>query len=181
MIRNDPVITGKCGKWSWVIVRKMIRNLGSLIAEYHVGQRLCITACDSGGIRPSAEEELLGWKLLGEFMISPPLTLQLEIPCGEYDEWYIFPSLPDSIDITDRYVNYSGFNLVDPHTTAASQGPTWDRTNCDWLVSVQARFWSDMERLGPSSYISSSGADIVVSLNSAFVERVVDIAHQDLA
>ncbi len=49
MIRNDPVITGKCGKWSWVIVRKMIRNLGSLIAEYHVGQRLCITHVTLGG------------------------------------------------------------------------------------------------------------------------------------
>ncbi len=171
---------GKHDEWSWVVVRTMILELRSLIAEFHSGQRLCITAFDSGPITPSPEEQCLGWSLIGAIMVSPPLTPHLEIPADEYDEWYVFESLPTSIDIAERYVNYSGFNLADPQAMAASQGPNWDRTIYDCLVPIQARFWSDMNRLDPSSYISSGCNDIVVSRNAAFVNRVVDAARQQI-
>ena len=175
---DDRIFMGAHEKWSWIVVREMIRDLPSLIAKYHADQRLCITAFDSGPIKPSPEERGIGWALIGDVMVSPPLTPQLHIPSGEYDEWYVFKTLPTSIDIAERYVNYLGFNLADPHAMAASQDPTWDRTNYDWLVPLQSRFWLDMERLNPTSYISSGDADVVVSRDTAFIRRVVDAARQ---
>jgi len=175
---DDPIFTGTHNKWSWVVVREMIPELRSLITEFHTDQRLCITAFDSGPIMPSPAEQRLGWTLVGDIMVSPPMTPQLDVPSGEYDEWYVVQSLPTSLEITERYVNTCGFNLADPHAMAATQDPTWDRTNYDWLVPIQSRFWSDMERLNPSSYISSGDADIVVSRNTAFVNRVAEAARQ---
>lgn len=175
---DDPVFTGTHNNWSWVVVREMISTLRSLITEFHADQRLCITGFDSGPITPGPEEHSLGWTLIGDIMASPPLTEQMHIPSGEYDEWYIFPWLPSSIDITERYVYYCGFNLADPQAMADSQDSTWDRTNYDWLVPVQARFWSDMERLNPLSYVASGDADVVVTRNTGFAHRVVEAARE---
>ncbi len=176
---DDPVFSGTHGKWTWIVVRKMIRELPTLIREHHAGQRLCITAFDSGPITPSAEEQATGWMLIDDAMVSPPLTAELQIPCDQNDEWYVFRSLPESITVTDRYVNYFGFNLADPRTLAESQDPTWDRTNYDWLVPIQRRFWDDMERLDPSSYVGSGDAEILVTRDSAFAARVLDIAREN--
>jgi hypothetical protein len=177
---DDRIFTGMHGKWSWLVVRELIRELSGLVTEYHAGQRLCITAFDSGPITPSPEERRIGWTLLGDVMVSPPLTPQLQIPCDEYDEWYVFQFLPTSINVTDRYVNYCGFNLANPYELTASQDPTWDRTNYGWLVPLQRQFWSDIERLNPTSYISSGDVDVVVSRDPAFVQRMHDAAREIL-
>jgi hypothetical protein len=104
-----------------------------------------------------------------------PLTPQLQIPCDTHDEWYLFPTLPGSLTVTERYVNYLGFNLADPHTLAGTQDPTWDGTNFDWLIPIQRRFWADIERLEPSAYVCSGDADIVVTRDPAFIARIREI------
>ncbi|WP_164102798.1 hypothetical protein [Candidatus Laterigemmans baculatus] len=174
---DDSIFSGTHGKWTWIVVRQMIRDLPALTREHHAGQRLCITAFDSGPITPSADELSLGWTLVGDVMVSPPLTPQLQIPFDTHDEWYVFRSLPDSLTVTDRYVNYCGFNLADPHTMAGSQDASWDRTNYDWLIPIQRRFWADIERLDPSSYVCSGDADTVVTRDQEFAARFLDIAR----
>ena len=162
---DDRIFTGTYETRSWLVVRDTIRELRALTTEFHAGQRLCITAFDSGSIKPSPEERRIGWT-------------EVHIPCDEYDEWYVFRALPTSIDATHRYVNCLGFNLADPYVLAESQDVTWDRTNYDWLVPLQRQYWSDMERLFPSSYVSSGDADIVVTRDPAFFQRVLDAARQ---
>lgn len=175
---DDQVFSGTYEDWSWVVAREMIRELSALTRENHSGQRLCITAFDSGPIRPGPQEVRIGWTVIGDVMVSPPLSPQVEIPVGEYDEWYLFPELPSALELPDPYVNYLGFNLADPYAPAASQDPTWDRTNYDWLTPLQTQFWSDMKRVNPSSYISSGDADIVVSRNPAFAKCVLEAIRE---
>lgn len=175
---NDRIFTGTYGKWSWLVVLDLIDELLALTKQHHVGQRLCITAFDSGPITPGPAERSIGWTLIGDAMVSPPLTPELDVPCDENDEWYVFPSVPASIDVTNRYVNICGFTLADPHALTASQDPKWDRANYDWLVSLQRQFWSDTDRLDPSSYISNGDADVVVTRNRAFFEHVLDAARK---
>ena len=83
---DDPIVSGAHGKWMWIVVRRLIRDLPTLTQKHHGGQRLCITAFDSGPITPSAEEQALGWTLMDDIMVSPPLTSQLDIPCDTHDE-----------------------------------------------------------------------------------------------
>ena len=177
---DDLIFTGMHGRWSWVVVRAMIPDLRWLIVDYHANQRLCITAFDSGPITPGPEERAVGWTVLGDVMVSPPLTRSFHIPSGEYDEWYVFQPLPISINAADCYVKFLGFNLADPRAMAASQDPTWDPRNYDWLVPIQDRFWSDLERLAPTSYIASGESDIVVSRDPEFVRRVVEVARESV-
>ncbi len=113
-------------------------------------------------------------------MVSPPLTPDVHIPCGEYDEWYVFPALPSSIKVNERYVNYSGFNLADPPSLAESQDATWDRTNYDWLTPLQRQFWADMERLDPSSYVACGDAVVVVTRDPHFLGCVLEAARRSV-
>lgn len=47
-------------------------------------------------------------------MVSPPLHEGLDVPCDQFDEWYIFEDAGSRIREFDRFVNYGSFNLADP-------------------------------------------------------------------
>lgn len=175
---DDRIFTGTRGKWTWIVVREMIRALPELTGQFHLDQHLCITAFDSGPIKPSDDERAIGWRLVEDVMVSPRVTGDLVIPCDTHDEWYLFRTLPDSFGITERYVNYGTFNLADPRELARSQDPTWDRTSYDWLIPLQERFWDNLERLNPCSCVASGDADIVVTTNEVFAERILEAARQ---
>ena len=109
-------------------------------------------------------------------MISPRLSPGLAIPCDQYDEWYVFSDLPADVEITTRYVNYGGFNLADPAELAASQDSTWCRANYDWLVPFQARFWDDLDRIRPTTYVASGDRDVVVTSDVVFARTITAAA-----
>jgi hypothetical protein len=132
---TDPPLTGKQGKWSWIVVRQLVRELQTLTLKHHQGQRLCITALDSGPITPSDDERGLGWTLVNDIMVSPPLTTGLGLPCDSHAEWYVFRKAPSSFVVEERYVNYFGFALANPRELGKSQDPTWSPKNYDWLAA----------------------------------------------
>lgn len=173
---DDRIFSGTHGKWWWLVVRDELPSLLEVVTENHIGQRLCVTAFDSGPITPSSEETALGWTLRDDVMISPPLTTGCTIPCGEFDEWYIFRDLPDSLFGAERFVNYSGFNLADPKLLAASQDPTWDRAAFDSLIPLQVRFWKELDRVMPSTYIGRGDYDVVVTSMPGFAKRMLELA-----
>lgn len=177
---DDQIYTGTHGKWSWIVVREEIHELSTLIKEYHLGQRLCFAAFDSAPITSNLGAQANRWTRINGVMVSPLISPHLDIPCDTHDgwEWYVFPSIPPSIDIMDRYLGYCGFTLADPHALAASQDPTWDRTNYDWLIPLQGQFWASMDRLDPLSYVLSGENNIVVTRDPAFVNRVLTVARE---
>jgi len=153
-------------------MRDMIPDLDKLVIQYHPDSRLCITAFDSGSITPSIEERELGWSLADNVMVSPQLGEISYIPHAEYDEWYVFDRVPESIGGFECFVNYGSFNLADPRQMAASFDSTWERSGLDWLYPIQDRFWSQLDQLSPVTYVASGDCDIIVTQKFELVEYV---------
>ena len=165
---DDLFWTGSHDRWSWFVSRHQIPNVDKLVVRYHHRCRLAIASFDSGPILPDSEERSLGWSVVDNHMISPPLVDDLQLPCDQNDEWYVFNELPQSVVVSERYVRYFCFNLADPKLLAASQDPTWDRTNYDWLAPLQIQFWNDILRLSPITYIASGDVEVVVTSDPKF-------------
>jgi hypothetical protein len=171
---DDTLFRGQRDDWHWVVSRRMVLRLPELVGNYFPNCVLCITAFDSGHIQPSAEERALGWSTLGDVMISPPLRTGLDIPCDQYDEWFIVAERPTAFPEFDAFVNYGDFNLADPHALAATFDPTWEHFGLDWLYPLQQQFWQIINEIQPAAYIASGDNDIVVSRSVPFVEAFID-------
>ncbi len=166
--------TGQHGRFNWLVSTSpySIPSLAELTVRHHPALCLCITAFDSGPIRPGPEELDGGWTTQGEVMISPPLAEGLDIPSDGYDEWYILEQPPAPEWQPEIFVNYGGFTVVPPEEIFEIYDPTWDRHGLDWLVPIQERFWEQLERGNPVSYIAIGDHDVVVSQRREFIERL---------
>lgn len=177
---DDPIFSGTHSKWHWAVSCREIRHLGKLVAAHFARHYLCITAFDSGTIQPSPEELEIGWSLVDEVMVSPPLTPDLAIPNDQFDEWYIVEQRPTSFIPIHPFVNYMHFNLAEPREMAASFDSTWERSGLDSLYPLQDAFWHQIELINPKAYVASGASDIVVSTDRAFVDRFLDLAHRTM-
>ena len=175
---NDPWFSGTHDEWFWIDCRFQIDELPQLVSDHHGGNRLAIATFDSGSITPTPEERALGWSVVDEAMVSPPLTPRVKIPREDYDEWYIFPELPERVSILDRFVNHGGFTLADPTKLAASHNPPWHPSDCDWLVPLQMVFWENLTSINPITYVSSGDWNIVVTKLQPFAQSVTQVAHR---
>jgi len=174
---DDDKFEGQRGEWRWFVTRNPIENIDALAIHEHLNQRLWIATFDSGMITPTPEELLAGWKSNEQAMVSPPLYSGLAIPSDQYDEWYIFGNCRPGLDAIERFVNYGGFNLADPRAVTPSFDPTWEPSGLVWLSPIQDRFWAQLTRLAPISYIASGDRDVVVTRNPRFAERVRRAIH----
>jgi hypothetical protein len=50
--------------------------------------------------------------------------------------------------------------------------PTWEAHAFDWLIPVQGRFWKQIVRVRPLSYVAMGERDIIVTRNQEFVSRL---------
>jgi len=140
--------------------------------RFHVGLRLCITALDGGPIHPNAEEQPRGWMARGNAVVSPPLTEGLDIPRDQCDEWYLLDEPPSPEWTPEVFVNYGGFTLSPIEEIYKTYDPTWDRHGLDYLVPIQERFWEQIDRVNPVSYIAMCDQNIVVSRRPEFIEQL---------
>ena len=69
-------------------------------------------------------------------------------------------------------MNYGGFTLVPIEEIYKTFDPTWERGGLNYLVPIQDRFWSQMERVDPVSYIAMGDHDVVVSKRREFIEQL---------
>jgi hypothetical protein len=101
----------------------------------------------------------MGWAGRGAVAVSPPLGEAVEIPHDQYDEWYVL-SDPAAVNGAEVFVNYGGFSLAAP---AASP---------DWLAPIRERFWAQLGRVRPESFVAMGDNDVIVSRNSRFIQAV---------
>lgn len=166
------VHSGRHGHFHWLVAPSSLPSLGETAVRFHLGLRLCITAFDSGAILPSPEEQAAGWVARGSVMISPPLAEGLDIPYDQYDEWYLLDEpLPPEWE-PEVFVNYGGFTLVPVEEIYKTFDPTWERGGLDYLVPIQERFWAQMDRVDPESFIAMGDLDVVVSKRREFIEHL---------
>jgi len=117
--------------------------------------------------------------MIGDIFVTSPLETQDKIPRAGYDEWYLFEALPASIDIPGRYVNWIGFHLEEPHVLATEPDPGSNQMDFDWLTPIQTLFWSDMDRINPTTYIGNGSSFVVVSQNSAFIAAFSSLVYNE--
>jgi hypothetical protein len=153
------VQTGQHGEFHWLVSAAQIWALTDLVVRFHRGLRLCITCFDSGPIRLSHEELAAGWSARGEVAVSPTLDVAVEIPHDQYEEWYLL-SDPAAVSGAEVFVNYGGFSLAAP------------AVGLDCMAPIQDRFWAQLGRVRPESYVAIGDNDVIVSRDSQFIEAV---------
>lgn len=151
---------GERGRFFWLVSDGRLPSLPELAIRYHVGLRLCITSFDSTSISPTPEESAAGWTSVGPAMVSAPLTDRMEIPYDRYDEWYFVDQPPPAAWTSEVFVNYLAFTLA----------PSAQNCEYDWLAPMQERFWEQLDRINPVSYVAMGDNDIVVSKRREFIE-----------
>jgi hypothetical protein len=172
------IYTGTHVEYEWIVSSAEIRAIPKIVVEQHQRLRLCITAFDGGVIRPGAEEIAIGWTMRNEVMVSPPLTQSVKIPHDLYDEWYVVsdPSFAD--DAFEVFVNYGAFTLVAPEVLCNTSDPTWEKHGFDFLLPIQERFWAQLQRINPTTYVAVGDNDVIVSRNSEFIRCVLDAGQK---
>lgn len=168
--------TGEHGEYRWLVSGE-VRPLTALVLQFHRGLRLWITSFDSGPLRLGDEEVAEGWTTKGEVAVSPPLTEGLAVPHDEFDEWYLLDRPAFETDEIEVFVNFGRFTLVPPAETYQTFDPTWEKAGLDWLAPIQERFWRQLGRLKPETYVAMGDHDVVVSRNDRFIQSVREAAE----
>jgi len=139
------MFTGTRNNYYWVEWQdKFLDKLLSVFPQLVTGKYLVNTAFDSGTLHLAPEEISEGWFKHGELAVSPPIT-DVWIPHDQFDEWYVFDALT-TFDEYEVFVNYSGFSLHDPT-----------------FGEFQERFWRQLVRLVPESYLAEGDNLICVT------------------
>src|SRR5262249_26815429 len=104
-----------------------------------------------------------GWTVCDRIAISPKLTAKDDVPCGEWDEWYVVAEPSFRHVSVEVFVNYGCFTLASPQFSAQ-----------DSLVEQQERFWRQLERIAPVTFVAMGDNDIVVSRLPEFINAIRD-------
>ena len=164
------------GKYGWVELEETHLQFVSLILSAHSSFRLYITSFDSGAISPTEEEREKGWKSQGGVMVSPKLEQGTIVPYDNFDEWYFFEEAVVFPAEHEVFVNYGGFSLVPVEKQLKDFDPSWERVAMESLRSAQERFWAQVTRFDPATYVSMGDRNIVVSKNRGLLERIRESA-----
>jgi hypothetical protein len=163
---------GQKSEYQWLVSQPEIRQLDEIVARFHLGLRLCVTSFDSGPLRLTKEEFEQGWTTQRGIVVSPPIEESLVIPHDQYDEWYVFENSHFFESDIEVFVNYGAFTLVPPIESFTDIDPTLGKSSIEWLVLAQERFWAQLQRLHPMTFVACGDNDIVVSRDNSFFEAV---------
>ncbi|MBN2085141.1 MAG: hypothetical protein JW748_07925 [Anaerolineales bacterium] len=156
-----PVITGQRGEFHWIVWdSQFLGELVSAVPGIVAGKFVIVTSFDSGPFIPSDELKNRGWILKSGLAYSPRVTSPDELPSNQFDEWYVFASRRE-ISPPEVFINYDGFRL---RYYAA------DIT----LHGYLERFWLQMERLQPESYLAEGESLIFVTRDADLYELALE-------
>ena len=178
---GTPGIVGSHGQYQWLtMVDRDITSLLSICPEVVVGKYLAVTRIDGGSLRLTHEEKSAGWwtaedgKVFQGTSWSPPeyrddwkiaysprITSIHGLPnethdecCAGFDEWHVFEQQVPAGEM-EAFVNWVGFRFYDPIY--------------EWCTN---RFWNQMLRIQPESYIADGTVFTVVTRNPVLFDRI---------
>jgi hypothetical protein len=146
--------TGKHGDYFWVEWSEDF--LGDLLFAFPqivLKKYLVNTSFDSGSLVLAPTETEHGWRKHNELALSPAIKEVSQIPKDQYDEWYIFTS-PATFDNYEVFINYGGFSLH------------------NFFLEHQERFWQQIERLAPESFLAEGDNLICITRNESLYNQV---------
>ena len=160
--------TGIHGEYSWIESGEVgLNDLLSKCPAFVLGYQIAITSCDSGPMRITEAMEEMGWTFENEIAVSPRITSIAWLGGCEWDEWYIFDE-PPPFGKFEVFVNYGGFSLTQP------QSPL-ETARQEWLEQMLGRFWRQIERLQPHTYVADGDQLVVATKNALIFEKVKSI------
>src|ERR1700690_1294964 len=169
--------TGSHGRYSWLVSHKM--GIGPLLAHCPralLGRYVVIASFDSGPLALNETERGMGWHVDGGLAYTSKVDSVDARPYENFDEWYVFES-PVPITDCEVSVNFGGFTFEAPPAPDQTWDPTWDRISAteaaERITMMQARFWSQLERIGAESYLSDGDCFLFASANQAVFEDAV--------
>ncbi|ANM29354.1 hypothetical protein ABI59_06750 [Acidobacteria bacterium Mor1] len=109
---------------------------------------------------------------MGELMISPPLTRSIELPFEQYDEWYFVDSAEFPIPAPEVFVNYIGFSLVPARDIHRREHLARERSQRDALEQMQGRFWDQLARISPVTYVASGELFFIATRDNGLMGAV---------
>jgi hypothetical protein len=118
-----------------------------------LGRHVAVTACDSGPLSLAEGEQEAGWGSEARIAFSPPIHSVEQLPRGGFDEWYVFAA-PVRLADAEVFVNHANFSLLVP--------PSADET-ASWLRQLQGRFWAQLRRLRPESFLAEGDRLVFVT------------------
>ena len=174
---------GRHGSYLWLQrpldSRDTSRPLGNLVKscpEAILGRHVVVTSLDSGSLQLSDQQRTEGWQKSGRLAISPRISATVAVPYEWFDEWYVFdePKVPADIEV---FVNYGTFSLGDPYPAMSTMYIGSDKSAVDRMVEgvleLRQRFWTQIERLQPLSYISNGHCFLFVTQEQEMYDRAI--------
>ena len=159
------MITGRRGDYQWIVWNsQFLGELVSAVPQIVAGKFVVITSFDSGPFIPPDDLKIKGWILKSGLAYSPQIAHPDDLPRDQYDEWYILSSRRD-IDSPEVFINYDAFRL---RYYAA------DIT----LHGYLERFWLQMERLQPESYLAEGDSLIFVTRDTGLYDLALGWKHR---
>ena len=153
------MFAGSRNGYEWLSLhtsRCLMRSLLRAVPAVVLGRRVAVTSFDSGPLTPGEEEKAAGWFREGEVLWTSPITDSAALPCGEYDEWYVFADYVRLPPI-EVFVNFSDLSLRELQPLLDAN-PTWDRRMFASALERQERFWAQISTLKPRSYFCENEA-----------------------
>jgi hypothetical protein len=142
--------------------------------ELVLGKYLVVTSFDSGPLRLTATEFETGWLQHDELAINPSVRSVKDIPCDEYDEWFIFSSTP-MLEGFKVFVNYGSFSLRDPQSLIAGAESPDHHTGIKYAIETleawQELFWLQLELKAAETYVASGDRFILATQDQALYEK----------
>jgi hypothetical protein len=161
---------GEKFEYFWLESTNVIWKLKQPIIEHHIGHQLYLLTIDDAGAMAG------DWVIEKNIVVDPLLSWYqyYELTPYEYNEWFI---LKDPLQFPEHYemmVAYDGFTLAPPEYTYKDLDPNWEsnpkwRGILHWLLPLQERFWPQLKRLNPETYLGHGYYDLIVSKNKKFM------------
>jgi hypothetical protein len=154
------MITGNRGPYRWIVWESQF--MGELVAavpQIVLGKYVAVTSFDSGPFIPSADLAVKGWTAGSGVAYSPRIARRDDLPLDQYDEWYVFPSRRE-IGVPEVFVNYDGFRIRYYASDIKLHG-------------LLERFWLQMERLQPESYLAEGEVLMFASRDAGLYEAAL--------
>lgn len=159
------------GSYEWLVTDEEF-DLLQLCPEIVVAKYVAVISIDSREVVPTEKETMAGWHRRAKIAYSPKIENVQDLPCGDWDEWYIFNSP------TDLGTSHLAENIFEvPH----EQGHVSDFVNYGFALHPPERaaklstiFWPQSERIRPESYIADNEYLTFVSANKHLFASVDD-------
>ena len=173
--------TGKQNDYFWlarpVDARGSSRPLAHLLQtcpEVVLDKVVVVTSLDGGPLPLTSQQASEGWERHGEIAISPRISNTGVLPFKWFDEWYVFhePTVPADVEV---FVNYGTFSLGDPRPAISTMYAGSDEEIVERIVEgvvkLREKFWAQMERIKPKSYMANGNSFIFVTHDSDLFEK----------